>query len=68
MKTDSLAPSACGWTAAALRQLSPDRCDAVLQSAAATAEEAYRNDVELTDFEAFGPDELHGGSASTETR
>ena len=56
------------WTAAELRKLPSDQRDAILQAAAALAEEEYRNNPELTAFEAFGKDDLHGESANTETR
>jgi hypothetical protein len=39
-----------------------------LETAAALAEEDYRNDSQLTAFEAFGKDDLYGDSSSTETR
>jgi hypothetical protein len=51
-----------------LRKLPPEQRDAVLGAAAALAEEAYRTDPALTDFEAFGKDDLHGESSRTETR
>jgi acyl-CoA reductase-like NAD-dependent aldehyde dehydrogenase len=53
------------WTAAELRQLPPKERNAILRAAAAIAEEEYRKDADLTAFEAFGKDDLHGGSAST---
>jgi hypothetical protein len=56
------------WTAAELRKLPREQPDAILEAAAALAEAEYRNDPELTAFEAFGPDDLHGDSASTEAR
>jgi hypothetical protein len=56
------------WTAAELRKLPPAERDAILEAAAALAEEEYRNNRELTDFEAFGPDDLHGESSSTQTK
>jgi uncharacterized protein (DUF433 family) len=56
------------WTAAELRQLPAAERDAIMQAAAALAEEAYRNDPELTAFDAFGKDDLHGDSSSTQTR
>jgi acyl-CoA reductase-like NAD-dependent aldehyde dehydrogenase len=61
-------PSTKRWTAAELRKLPPDQRDAILQAAAALAEEEYRTNPELTAFEAFGKDDLHGESANTETR
>jgi hypothetical protein len=56
------------WKASELRKLPPEQRDAILEAAAARAEEDYRNDRELTDFEAFGKDDLHGDSASTQAR
>jgi hypothetical protein len=56
------------WTATELRKLPPAERDALMKAAAALAEEEYRNDPELTDFEAFGKDDLYGESSSTETR
>jgi hypothetical protein len=56
------------WTAAELRKLPLDQRDAILEAAAAMAEEDYRNDPELTAFDAFGPDDLYGESSSAETR
>jgi acyl-CoA reductase-like NAD-dependent aldehyde dehydrogenase len=63
------APSLCRrWTTAELRKLPPEQRDAIMEAAAARAEEDYRNDAALTAFEAFGKDDLHGESSSTETR
>ena len=56
------------WTAAELRKLSPEQRDAIMEAAAALAEEDYRNNPELTAFEAFDKDDLYGDSSSTETR
>jgi hypothetical protein len=56
------------WTATELRKLPPDQRDAVLEAAAALAEDDYRNDPQLTAFEAFGKDDLYGESASAEAR
>jgi hypothetical protein len=39
-----------------------------MEDAATLAEEDYRNDLQLTAFEAFGKDDLHGDSSSTQTR
>jgi hypothetical protein len=41
------------WTAAELRKLPPAERDAIMEAAAALAEEEYRNNPELTAFEAF---------------
>ena len=56
------------WTAAELRELPANQRDTILEAAATAAEEVYQNDPELTAFEAFGEEELHGDSSSTETR
>ncbi len=56
------------WTASELRRLPPDQRDAILAAAAALAEHEYRTNRDLTAFEAFGKDDLHGESSSTETR
>jgi hypothetical protein len=56
------------WTAAELRKLPPAERDAIMEAAAALAEEEYRTHPELTAFEAFGKDDLYGDSSNTETR
>ena len=68
MKTENLVSSARRWTAAELRKLPPEQRDAILEAAAALAEEDYRNDAELTAFEAFSKDDLYGDSSNTEQR
>jgi hypothetical protein len=55
-------------TAAELRKLPAKQRDAIPDAAAVAAEAEYRNNPELTSFEAFGEEDLHGDSASTETR
>ena len=52
------------WTASELRKLPADQRDAILEAAAVLAEEIYRNNPELTDFEAFGEDDLYGESTA----
>jgi hypothetical protein len=47
------------WTAADLRKLPSAERDAIMEAAAALAEEDYRNNPELTAFEAFGEDDLY---------
>jgi hypothetical protein len=59
MTSDNLTPPVKRWTAAELRKLPPEQRDAILEAAAALAEEEYRNNPELTAFEAFGKDDLH---------
>jgi hypothetical protein len=54
-KTDrSLSPSE-------LVKLPAEKRDEILEAAAALAEEEYRTNRELTDFEAFGEDDPHAG-------
>jgi hypothetical protein len=68
MSTESAIRLGRRWTAAELRNLPPEQRDAIIEAAAALAEEDYRNNPELTAFEAFGKDDLYGDSSSTETR
>ena len=68
MKTDNHVPLARRWTAAELRKLPPEQRDAILEAAAALAEEEYHSHAELTAFEAFDKDDLYGDSSSAETR
>lgn len=56
------------WTARELRQLPEDQREAILRAAAEKAEQEYRTNTDLTSFEAFGRDDLHGHSSSAETR
>lgn len=56
------------WKASELRKLPPEQRNAILEAAAIQAEVDYRNDRELTAFEAFGKDDLPGDSASSQTR
>ena len=52
------------WTAAELRRLPAAERDAILAEAAALAEPEYRSQSHLTDFEAFGEDDVHGDSTA----
>jgi hypothetical protein len=56
------------WTAAELRKMPAAERDAIMEAAAALAEAEYRNNPELTAFEAFGKDDLYVDSSNTETR
>lgn len=56
------------WTAAELRKLPAEQRDRILAEQAALLEDEYRNDPELTTFEAFGHDDLYVDSSDTETR
>jgi hypothetical protein len=68
MNAKSAVPLGRKWTAAELRKLPAKERDAIMEAAAALAEEDYRNDPQLTAFEAFGKDDLYGDSSCTETR
>lgn len=68
MNANNVTPARRRWTAAELRKLPPAERDAILEAAAALAEEEYRNNPELTAFEAFGKDDLYGDSSSSEKR
>ena len=59
MNVDDSALTNRRWTAAELRKMPPKERDAILEAAAALAEEEYRNNPELTAFEAFGKDDLN---------
>ena len=56
------------WTARELRKLPAHERDQVLEAAAKSAESEYRSNRALTNFEAFGEDDLHGDSSDSETR
>lgn len=56
------------WKASELRRLPAEQRDAIVEAAARLAEDDYRNDPELTAFEAFGRDDLYGDSASSQGR
>ena len=53
------------WKASDLRKLPAAKRDAILEAAAARAEKEYRTNNPLTDFEAFGEDDLHGKSTAS---
>jgi hypothetical protein len=52
-------------TASELRRMPKDERDAIMEEAARIAEEIYRNDPSLTDFEAFEADDPHGDGETT---
>jgi hypothetical protein len=56
------------WTRAELRKLPARERDRILRAAAVKARKEYLADPQLTAFEAFGPEHLHGGSAGPKTR
>ena len=55
-------------TAEDLRKLPAPERDALLSLAAVHAEADYRQDPHLTDFEAFGEEDLHGHSSNSHSR
>ena len=55
------------WTPAELRKLPSEQRDAILEEAAKLAEVEYRTNRELTNFEAFGEDDLYGQSTAAST-
>ena len=55
------------WKASELRKLPPEQRDSILEAAAILAEDDYRNDRDLTAFEAYGKDDLYGESADSRT-
>jgi len=68
MSVTHIATQTHRWTAEELRRLPEPERDAILRAAAACAEEIYINDNDLTDFNAFGEDDLHGDSSNSEPR
>jgi hypothetical protein len=54
-------------SASQLRKLPVEERNAILAAQATLAEPIYRSDMRLTDFEAFGEDDLYGESSSTST-
>jgi hypothetical protein len=68
MNIGSPATTTKNWTASELRKLPPQERDAIMEAAAGLAAREYTNDPELTAFEAFGEDDLHGESSNTEAR
>ena len=61
-------PPEVAWTPTELRKLPRVERNAILAQAAAKAEHEYRTNRELTDFEAFGEDDLYGESSDAEPR
>lgn len=51
-------------SASELRKKTHSERDALLKEQATLAEHTYRTDRALTDFEAFGEEDLHGNSSS----
>lgn len=60
--------SAKRLSAAELRKLPAHERDTILAAQAVLAEPEYRNNPELTAFEAFGEDDLYGDSSGAAAR
>ena len=67
-KSAAPGPGASGrrWTATELRKLPPAERDAILAEQAAALADEYRNNPELTAFEAFGDEDLYVDSSDSE--
>src|SRR5208337_240011 len=61
-----LLPDGKHLSAVDLRKLPADERSAILGAQAAQAADLYRGDRQLTDFEAFGEEDLHGDGPHTE--
>lgn len=61
-----LADGVAWWTPSEIGRLPIDQRDILLEASAMVAAEEYRTNPDLTAFEAFGEDDLHGDSASSE--
>src|SRR5271170_2246531 len=61
-------PSGQKLTAEQLRRMPPAERDAILVAAATRAESEYCANPDLTGFEAFGKEDLHGDSANAQSR
>jgi hypothetical protein len=68
MSATLLEPDMRQLTASDLRRMLPCERDAILYVAAERANDDYCSDLELTAFEAFGKEDLHGSSSSTQSR
>lgn len=65
--TRKLSSAESAWKADELRRLPAAERDDILAKAAGLAEREYRSKPQLTDFEAFGEDDLHGDSTAAPT-
>jgi hypothetical protein len=65
---DAPGPGALGrrWTAKELRKLHPAERDVILAQQAAALADRYRNNPELTGFEAFSDEDLYVDSSDSE--
>ena len=60
--------TARNWSATQLRNLPPAERDGVLAEQAAAIADEYRNDPDLTAFEAFGADDIYVDNSDTHAR
>jgi len=67
MPTSKLQSPKRPWTPAELRRLPANERDAILSAAAASAQQDYQTDPQLTAFNAFGQEDIHGHSSGTTT-
>ena len=65
MKKTTRVRKAKHLTAAELGKLPPAERDRILRTQAKKAEQEYRTNVELTEFEAFGPHDLYVESSDS---
>ena len=68
MHADGSALKGKASTASELRELPAAERDAILEAAASRAEEIHRTSPELTDFEAFGENDVYGESTAAKGR
>lgn len=68
MASEVITPIQKRWSASELRRLPPEHRRKILESAAAMAEAEYLRNPDLTAFEAFGEDDIHGESTGAATR
>ncbi len=66
LSTSSATVGHVRWTAHELRKLPAHERAKILEATASEAEGEYRANRDLTEFEAFGKDDLHGDSSDSE--
>ena len=65
MQENAPSPVAFATTPSELLRLPPEERDIILEAAAILAESIYRDNPDLTDFEAFEVEDRHGEVAET---
>jgi hypothetical protein len=68
MSTANASAKPSAWSVEELRRMPPLQRDSILAAAADAAALEYEQDALLTDFEAFGAEDLHGESGDAQTR